>query len=175
MPCYLREVTKDDIPEINKWRNDREVIQYLGAPFRFINKETDESWFVLYNGSRQNAVRLAIVDSEGNALVGAVYLTSIDWIARSGEFSIWVGRKDYQSRGVGKFATVNMLSHAFHDLGLNRVHLTVLSINERARRLYRSVGFSEEGVHRQSVYKNGNFHDMIQMGILASEFSGFVE
>ena len=175
MPYYLREVSKDDIPEINKWRNDREIIQNLGAPFRFINKETDESWLASYNGSRQNAVRLAIVDSEKSVLVGAVYLTSIDWIARSGEFSIFIGRKDYQSRGVGKFATINMLSHAFYDLGLNRLYLTVLPTNERARRLYRSVGFFEEGLHRQSVYKNGNFHDMIQMGILASEFPDFTK
>jgi len=33
----LRELRKEDIPKINKWRNDSELINHLGAPFRYIN------------------------------------------------------------------------------------------------------------------------------------------
>jgi len=132
MAYYLREICRGDIPEINQWRSDRQIIEQLGAPFRFINQETDDAWFALYLGSRTNNVRLAIVCKRDNKTVGAVYLTGIDWVARSAEFSIWIGCKDHQGKGAGKIATREILNHAFNDLGLNRIHLTVLKTNERA-------------------------------------------
>lgn len=170
MAYYLREICRGDIPEINQWRNDRQIIEQLGAPFRFINQETDDSWFASYLGSRSNNVRLAIVCKGDNKIVGAVYLTGIDWVARSAEFSIWIGCKDHQGKGAGKIAIKGMLCHAFNDLGLNRIHLTVLKNNKRALHLYNSVGFSEEGTLRQAAFKDGNFIDLIKMSILLSEF-----
>ena len=45
MTTTLREVTRTDLPAITAWRRDRALIAHLGAPFRFINRETDEAWF----------------------------------------------------------------------------------------------------------------------------------
>jgi RimJ/RimL family protein N-acetyltransferase len=58
---YLREIKRSDVKALNKWRNDPELISYLGAPFRFINIETDEAWFASYQKSRSSQVRCAIV------------------------------------------------------------------------------------------------------------------
>ena len=45
MNYFLRELCRDDIEEINAWRNNREIVSNLGAPFRFINKNIDDAWF----------------------------------------------------------------------------------------------------------------------------------
>ena len=37
----LRELDKKDLPVINEWRNNKELISFLGAPFRFINIDVD--------------------------------------------------------------------------------------------------------------------------------------
>ena len=37
----LRELQRDDLREINIWRNNPDLIKFLGAPFRFINLDTD--------------------------------------------------------------------------------------------------------------------------------------
>lgn len=170
MVYYLREISRGDISEINKWRNDRQIIEQLGAAFRFINEETDDSWFASYLNVRSNNVRLVTVCKESNKVVGVVYLTGIDWVSRSAEFSILIGCKDHQGKGAGKISTQAMLCHAFDDLGLNRIYLTVLTGNIRARSLYKSSGFSEEGVIREAVFKDGRHLDLILMSILASDF-----
>lgn len=172
MIYFLREISKKDIPFINAWRNDRGVIDSLGSPFRFIATEVDEAWFSSYLSNRSNNVRLVIEDGEANRPIGAVYLVNIDWIARSGEFAIWVGDTASQGRGAGSFATRAMLHHAFNDLGLNRVHLTVLLDNVRAINLYKKNGFLEEGRLRQAIYKNGEFLDLVQMSILSKDYRG---
>lgn len=170
MGYKLREIERLDLICINKWRNDPVVIDLLRSPFRYINSDVDEDWYSDYINGRKNNIRLVIVDEANDAVVGAVYLTDIDWVARSAEFSVWVGDRSAQGNGAGKYATLSMLKHGFDDVGLNRVYLQVLVDNERALKLYRSVGFVAEGVLRQSVYKNGGFKDVLLMSVLASEY-----
>jgi RimJ/RimL family protein N-acetyltransferase len=55
-------------------------------------------------------------------------------------------------------------------MGLHRIALTVLDDNERARRCYLKCGFREEGRLRSSRFRDGVWHDEIQMSILEDEF-----
>ncbi|WP_416196935.1 GNAT family N-acetyltransferase [Pseudomonas sp. Teo4] len=65
------------------------------------------------------------------------------------------------------------MRHAFMDLNLNRVYLTVLENNARALSLYKKVGFKVEGTLRQAVFKNGEYCNMTQMSILADDYRSF--
>lgn len=65
-----------------------------------------------------------------------------------------------------------MLNHAFNNMNLQRVELTVLEDNTRARHLYEKCGFVYEGKKRKAKYKNGKFVDMLIYSILKSEFYG---
>ena len=171
MSYFLREICRSDIPIINSWRNNPEIIETLGSSFRYINEEMDINWFNNYLSNRASTIRLAICEKTTNTLIGAGYLLGIDWVNRSAEFAIWVGERSHQGKGAGFFAVREILSHAFRDLNLHRIHLTVLATNLRAINLYQKIGFIEEGRHRQVVFKNGCFIDMLQMSILANEFS----
>lgn len=170
MKYFIREICRDDIKYINTWRNNREVVDTLGSSFRYINEEVDVGWFNSYLLNRSSSIRLAICHAESRAIIGAAYLLGIDWVNRSAEFSIWVGEKSYQGKGAGYFAVLASLNHAFYDLNLNRIHLTVLSTNERAINLYKKVGFTEEGLLRSAAFKSGNYIDMLQMSILSNEY-----
>ncbi|MDY6945386.1 MAG: GNAT family protein [Pseudomonadota bacterium] len=165
----LRELERHDVPIINRWRADAALVGNLGSAFRYVGSAVDEKWFDNYLASRANNVRLAI-SSEDGVLIGAVYLLGIDWVHRHAEFSIWIGDASVQRRGAGETATRGMLNHAFGDLNLERVWLTVLPHNEPAIRLYRKVGFREEGRQRSAVYKNGRYEDMMMMSVLRSEY-----
>ena len=168
----LRELRREDIPTINCWRNKPELIEYLGAPFRYINPDVDYKWFDNYMSSRSNSVRCAIVDHKfEDKILGLVSLVSINYVHGSAEFHIMIGNPENCGKGIGTFAAVEMLKHAFFNLNLRRVELGVLSTNIRAFNLYKKVGFKEEGIKRQAVYKNGKFIDICMMGILKEEFN----
>lgn len=167
---FLRELTSSDIPSINKWRNDSNLVSHLGAPFRYINIETDTKWFEGYLQNRSNAIRLAICRKSDAMLIGAVYLLNIDWLVRQAEFAIWIGDETYQGKGVGKFAIQEVLKHAFLDLNFNRVYLTALIHNCRAINLYEKIGFKKEGVIRQGTFKEGRFIDLVMMSILREDY-----
>ncbi len=90
---------------------------------------------------------------------------------QSAEYSIQIGNSEKQSKGVGTKSTKLILEHAFNNLNLNKVYLTVLVKNERAIKLYDKCGFRIEGTLREEVYKNGRFEDMYIMSILKKEFN----
>lgn len=48
-----------------------------------------------------------------------------------------------KSRGIGREALQALVDHAFHDLGAESVCLAVRHHNERARRMYRALGFAD--------------------------------
>lgn len=87
------------------------------------------------------------------------------------ELGITIGDRAYWGQGYGR-ETINLLLHyAFHYLGARRIELTTHAKNERALRCYLACGFVEEGRPRQAVWIEGEYVDLVNMGILRSEWS----
>ena len=166
---HLRELQRDDIATINCWRQDRELLEGLAAPFRHIGPEVDQAWFDAYLANRDRQVRCAICE-DGGTFVGVVSLTQVDPVHRNAEFHIMIGTPSARGRGAGTMATRQMLRHGFGDLNLHRIFLSVLESNAVAIRMYEKVGFTTEGRLRQAAFKDGAYCDLLMMGILQSEF-----
>lgn len=166
----LRELERKDLKKINIWRNNYEIIKYLGAPFRYINCEVDEKWYEDYIIKRKENVRCAIVEECNDDILGLISLTSIDFQNRSAELQIMIGDIENHNKGIGTFAVKEMLRHAFYNLNLQRVELSVLCDNDRAIHLYEKCGFIYEGRKRNSNYKNGKYVDLLMYSILRQEF-----
>jgi len=63
-----------------------------------------------------------------------------------------------------------LLDYVFYEMNLHRVSLKVFSFNDRALRLYTKIGFQQEGSSRQSLFRDGEWHDIIHMGLLQNEY-----
>jgi len=167
----LRELERKDLPNLNAWRNDPELIELLGAPFRYINLEVDVKWFDAYMSNRGNSIRCAIVDeNSADEILGLVSLVSIDFLNQVAELHIMIGDKRNQGKGIGTFAVTEILRHAFFNMNLQRIELTVIEDNKRAQRLYEKCGFVQEGLKRRAKYKNGEYVNMLLYGVLRDDF-----
>lgn len=169
---HLRELERKDLSQINRWRNDPELIALLGAPFRYINLDVDVKWYESYMGNRGKTVRFAITEDDSDEILGLVSLVSVDYMNQSAEFHIMIGESGNQGRGIGTFAVKSMLRHAFLNMNLQRVELSVLDTNERAKHVYEKCGFVYEGRKRKARYKDGKFVDLLLYSILRTDFSG---
>jgi len=166
----LRELTALDVPIVNAWRQDREITDNLVGAFRYCNLEADEEWFGRYMRARDCNVRLGIVLTEEERLIGVTYLLGIDWIHRTAELGTLIGDKTLWGKGYGSMAERMSLEHAFMDLNLNRVFARIISSNVRAMKAAEKGGFVKEGIQRQHVFKNGRYEDLVMMGITRAEF-----
>jgi len=74
-------------------------------------------------------------------------------------------------KGYGRSTLEQILAKAFGEFGAHRVWLDVMEHNERAKSLYRSLGFVEEGCLRDSVKTRTGFASMWLMSMVRSEFA----
>jgi len=165
----LREISRDDLPVINRWRRDPVIADGVGAPRRFIGIDVDLKWYDDYLAHRGQEVRCAVCLAESGQLVGMTSLTRIDSVHRNAEFHIVVGEPEVKNRGVGTAAARTMVRHGFFDLNLHRIYCSILRDNVGSIRVCEKAGFRPEGTARQGAYKNGSYHDLMLMGVLKSD------
>lgn len=109
-------------------------------------------------------------------LIGEIVLNDVDDVARSATLRLQM-LPNYRGRGYGREAIEAVLRFAFTGVpehpgpGLHRVSLRVLSINPRAKALYESLGFREEGRLRDVCRDGAAWADAHVMSILEDEYS----
>lgn len=167
---YLRALDVSDLERTFLWHNDPALYEHLGGNFRWVSRATEKEWIERHSSYSANEVNLAICISETQEHIGNIYLRDIEWVSRHAELHIFVGQQNCRGHGYGEAAMCCVLDHAFHDLGLERVYLSVLASNEPAICLYKKCGFTEEGRLRQHIFKKGHNVDVLIMGILSSEW-----
>src|SRR5271155_3692886 len=72
-------------------------------------------------------------------------------------------RPDSRNAGVGRQLVEAVIDHARDQVEV--IQLSVVSGNERARRLYASLGFVEYGVEKNSLKQDGRYYDEILMAL----------
>lgn len=162
---YLRALEPADLDRTWKWHNDPSLYGWLVSPFRHVSRLSEEEWLRKKMSYSQSEIQLAICLEEGNCHIGNIHLRNIDWISRHAETGIFIGDAEHWSKGYGEQAMRLLLRHAFNDLGLHRVWLTVFDDNQRAIRSYEKCGFVVEGKLRKHAYKQGELKDLVYMGI----------
>ena len=166
----LGPVQREYLPKYVEWLNDWEVSRFLkpGIP-RGLTLEDEIAWFE-QRGKDNSSLVFAILTLADNKLIGNCGLHHLDLKNRTAIFGIFIGDKDYWGKGYGTDSTRTLLRYAFEQLGLNRVELEVYDYNPRAVRAYEKAGFRRDGVRRQALYRDGEFHDIYLMGILRADW-----
>ncbi|EGO61365.1 hypothetical protein NEUTE1DRAFT_77319 [Neurospora tetrasperma FGSC 2508] len=77
---------------------------------------------------------------------------------------------EWRGKGYGGEAVDWVLDYGFGRLGLHRIWLAAFEYNERACRLYRNLGFVEEGREREAVLYERKWWDMLRFSMLEGEW-----
>jgi [ribosomal protein S5]-alanine N-acetyltransferase len=165
---YLRPFEKEDARFAAPWFNDPEVTRTI-LIYRPVSVKFEEEFLEKLNQSEHDLV-LGIAIKATDKLIGGTGFHQIDFRSRHTAFGITIGDKAEWGKGYGTQATRLMVNHAFKSLNLHRVWLHVYEFNERAIRIYESVGFKREGVLRQECFREGRYWNTIVMGILREEW-----
>ncbi len=165
---YLRPLNRDDAPTLQRHINHPEVVRTL-AVWRPMSLESETAFIDRITQSESDVV-LGIALKEDDRLIGSAGLHGIDWRSRVGEFGIQIGDPVEWGKGYGTEVTRLVTGYGFEGLGLHRVWLRVYDHNPGGLRAYEKVGYVREGVMRQAVWREGAFHDVIVMAMLAPEW-----
>lgn len=166
----LRKMTEQDAQAYHSWRNDTRVMETTNPHMDVYAPEDTDAFVrsvILGSSSSKSYI---IGDADTETPIGIMSLISIDYKNRNAELIIDIGEPDYWGKGYGQEALQILLHYAFNELNLHRLSLRVFDFNERAIRLYSKIGFKQEGVMKEALFRNGAWHDIIHMGLMQSEY-----
>jgi RimJ/RimL family protein N-acetyltransferase len=165
----LRRHRPENLPAVLRWYRDPELARLTRYQVRAMATEEIEAFFRARLLS-DDAMAYAIHERPGDRLVGLTTFSALDADNGSALFHITIGEPDAWGHGLGTETVELMLRHAFATLGLHRVGLSVFSFNERAIRAYEKAGFRVEGRLREAIWRDDQYWDELEMGILADEW-----
>jgi RimJ/RimL family protein N-acetyltransferase len=74
--------------------------------------------------------------------------------------------REWRDRGVGSALMARAVEWARNSGVVTRIELDVYVENARARHLYEKFGFEVEGRRRRAIFRDGQYHDDLIMGLL---------
>lgn len=109
----------------------------------------------------------AIIDR--SRIVGSIGFHRIDWANRATSIGYWLAEAA-QGRGTVTLSVGALVRYAFEVWDLHRVEIVAAPENRRSRAIPQRLGFTEEGVLRQSELVGDRYHDGVVYGLLADEW-----
>jgi len=158
MDFIIRPVRIEDAEDINEIRRMDGVRETILSTYseRIANTEG-----FINSLSENDHLLVAEVEKDGaRKVVGVVGLnvSRIPRLRHCGSIGIMVHR-NYQGKGIGRALLEKVIDLADNWLMLVRLELAVFVDNERAIKLYESLGFQIEGRKRFASIRNGKYDD----------------
>lgn len=169
MRIYLRALEPQDYLISVKWRHNDDIWDMVSGPKYFVSSEYEKTW-VQKAISNKDEMILAICLKENDKYIGNSILNHFDWINRSAESGTMIGDKSEWGKGYGVEALMLKLKFAFRERGLERVSACTLESNIGSQRVGEKCGFVQEGFIRNSVFKNGKFHNQYISSVLRADW-----
>jgi len=162
----IRALEYEDLEHLWRWQNDLTVMAQMWiepTSLRALQKEYEDEL------GNKRSKRFLIAEKATGQPTGVVWYYSMTPNS-SCEVGIYIGDPKLHGKGYGSDALLTFLRFLFNVKNMHRVGLSVSSNNQQAIASYRKCGFKHEGATREFAYIDGQYVDLVNMGILKTEF-----
>ena len=165
----LRPIETGDLDVLTRLTNDLVVRGSVVGWDLPVARGGQDAWL---DSSRQSGrtTRFAVVNKADQSVVGMTGLWDIDWHNQQALSAVKL-LPGLAPKGAGTDTIMLMNAWAFYDVGLRRLHGSILDFNGPSLGAYLSKGgWRLEGRERQSTFRKGQWHDLLRVAILRSDF-----
>ena len=168
----LRELRINDLPSINRWRNNlqnRILTQCFRGP---VTMEIDSAWLKeVLNNKDDKDIYFGIEKKPSHEIAGIIQLNGIDHISGVATCVILIGEKEERGYGNGVDAVRAILYYAFFVLNLRKIVTYIAAFNESAFRVLGKVGkVHKEGCLKSHYHFNGEYFDLHIQSFFKDDF-----
>lgn len=149
-----REHLRPWLPWVDATLSSADTKKYLEAMLKKFEEKTGADFGIWYEG----------------AWVGSMGFNKINSIDEYAEIGYWLD-KSHEGKGIMTECVKAMLTYGFNDLNLHRIEICCDIRNLRSKGVPERLGFTLEGVLRESHKYEGQFFDSLIYGLLCSEWN----
>ncbi len=170
----LRPLSERDVEgSYLNWLNDPEIVKF-NSHGRFPSTVEKLRSYIKQTSDSKDILVLAVVDQLTERHIGNISLQNINWIDRNAEIAFLLGERDFLGKGVMLEAGRLLLKHGFLSLNLHRIYCGTSSENIGMQKLAHKLGLIQEGIRKESFFKNGKYVDILEYGLLVNDWSKIV-
>lgn len=163
----IRIMERTDVEEARLLHNDDSTLNCLTDPSH-VTEKSQMAWFESISTSKTSRRYVARLKSD-STFVGVFRIDRLD----SWNRNAYVGADvvfELRNQGYATEMFRYFFKYLFDQCGLHRLSLVTIETNQPAIALYKKIGFIEEGREREAIFREGGYHDLICMSILADEW-----
>ena len=166
----LANFSEEDFPQLIEWISSPELcFQWSGLSFTYpLTNEQLAQYIEHANELNAKKFVFKAIDRATEEVVGHISIAiDANDCARIGKVFI---TPNTRGKGYGKQLMNGILAFIFDELQLHKASLGVFDFNETAYNCYINVGFVHEGMLREGRKLGDQYFNLIEMGILRSEW-----
>jgi len=169
----LRAIEEADLPQLQKWANDPEIVQLLAAWHFPISEKDHQKWYGSLSATSLDQ-RFAI-ETPDLGMIGTANLVNINWKDRNAFHGMMLGDKDIRGKGYGTDTIMAIMRYAFEELGLQRLDGSMIDHNAASLAVYiKKCGWKEEGRQRNWYFRQNRFWDKIIVGVTIADYKELI-
>lgn len=161
----LQQLEEKDLIQILEWRNGDHVKQYMYTDHT-ITWEEHARW---YEKTKEDSTQKVLLLFYEDKPIGLVSFKQIDEINSHCYWGFYIGDLT-APKGSGTALGILALDYMFKKAGVEKVHAEVIETNVRSYHFHEKLGFAYEGKLIEPIYKNGQYVDVLKMGLIAEKW-----
>jgi [ribosomal protein S5]-alanine N-acetyltransferase len=154
----LRPWHIEDITSIAKYANNKKIADNLRDAYPFPYTLEDALVFISGFSQEDSSYVCRAIEVNGEAAGSIGVFQKDDVYAKSAEMGYWLA-EPYWGRGIMTACIRQAAALAFAKLNIVRIFAEPYAYNTGSRRALEKAGFTQEGILKKSIYKNGKIHD----------------
>lgn len=167
MDIRLRKIEKEDLEKIMMWRMQPSVTYYMNTDPK-LTMSDQLIWFENISQSKDCMYWIMVADGVD---IGVFSLIDIDYTNKRCAWQWYIGEEDFRGKGIAKRIQLNLYDYVFYTLGMHRLYSHILALNtHEIVNVHKRCGYIEEGMMKDHVCKNGEYLDVVVMGITVDEW-----
>jgi RimJ/RimL family protein N-acetyltransferase len=165
----IRAIEIEDLPIIQKYRNDEGLRQYF-REYREFSMTQIKDWY--FNMIKDNRFDMfVIIDLDLDEVIGVTGITYIDWTNKHADVHFYIGKdSEWIDEKYSNTAIKLILDYGFRTLNLNKLWAEIYEIDTKKLNFFEMKGFKIDATLREHYFNNGKYYNSHILSLLKKEY-----
>ena len=161
----LKDIEEKDLDLILQWRNQEQIRKVMFYS-DIITTEQHYNW---YKNLLKSYVSISKIFYFDDKPYGPLNVNQINQLYNTCEWGFYIGELS-APRGMGTILGYTSLNYIFNELHVGKICGEVIASNEQSRIFHEKLGFKNEGILREHIFKENDYMDIHLYSILKREW-----
>ena len=153
-----------------KWMNDPKVRHYSRNMWPLTLEEV-KKWFEPQpDRHMREFIVFTVYHKHAKRPIGSIGFNHINWVSRNANIFLTIGEPEYWGKGIAGEASRLMINYGFTELNFHKIFASVFTPNSRSLRAAEKLGFEEEGVLKEEMYVDGQYHNIHKFALFKRDW-----